>query len=186
MWYKLDILRLAVQLVPPVLRCGILISLLDVLTLPLRQIYGRFTALREAVDRRLDITAAVQYMEKALNDVFFLKDGRIYIVSNVSDGTVYCHYESERKENVYMGTTAETPLLLRYDGEADHKASFTVYVPTFLCTSLDAEEDEYGGVHLRTVMTWIDYYKPAGKTYGIELYDYEETEIQRGRTARVS
>ena len=69
MWYKLDILRLAVQLVPPVLRCGILISLLDVLTLPLRQIYGRFTALREAVDRRLDITAAVQYMEKALNDV---------------------------------------------------------------------------------------------------------------------
>lgn len=113
MWYKLDILRLAVQLVPPVLRCGILISLLDVLTLPLRQIYGRFTALREAVDRRLDITAAVQYMEKALNDVFFLKDGQIYIVSNVSDGTVYCHYESERKENVYMGTTAETPLLLR-------------------------------------------------------------------------
>ena len=174
MWYQFDIFKFAVQLVPPILRCKILIVFLDVITLPLRYIYNNFLSHREIVNKRLNITAGVQYNEKALNDVFFLKNREIYILSNESDGIMYWHYESEQKENIYMALeNEEQPLYFRFQGEADYKASFTVYIPTFLCTSLDEEEDEYNGENLRTIITWLNYYKPTGKTYSIELYDYE-------------
>ena len=71
MWYQFDIFKFAVQLVPPILRCKILIVFLDVITLPLRYIYNNFLSHREIVNKRLNITAGVQYIEKALNDVFF-------------------------------------------------------------------------------------------------------------------
>ena len=48
------------------------------------------------------------------------------------------------------------------------------YVFFFEGTSLDAEEDKYGGEHLRTIKMLVDYYKPAGHSvYRITTYDYE-------------
>lgn len=67
------------------------------------------------VNKRLNITAGVQYIEKALNDLFFLKNREIYILSNESDGIMYWHYESEEKENIYMALENEQqPLYFRF------------------------------------------------------------------------
>lgn len=129
MWYQFDIFKFAVQLVPPILRCKILIVFLDVITLPLRYIYNNFLNHREFVNKRLNITAGVQYIEKALNDVFFLKNREIYILSNESDGIMYWHYESEEKEKIYMALeNEEQPLYFRFQGEADYKPA-----SLFLC-----------------------------------------------------
>ena len=64
-------------------------------------------------------------------------------------------------------------LYLTNDGEYTAKYNFTVYVPTFLCTSLDKEEDRFKGVNLMRIINLLNKYKPAGRTYQIKLYDYE-------------
>lgn len=48
-----------------------------------------------------------------------------------------------------------------------------VHVPTFLCTSTDKDEDKYGGRNYNEIKNILNIYKPAGRTFGIELYDYE-------------
>lgn len=176
MWYRVDIMKLAVQLLPPILRCGFTVALLRVLTLPLRYVQGLFASYMAEVSGRLNITASVQYMEKALNDAFYLMDGQIYIESvMVSSDSQYFRLEAEGMDAQHMGTEGEAPCYIynETDVRPGEEVNFNVYVPTFLCTSLDASEDKYGGENLRKIKSLIDYYKPAGRKYGIILYDYE-------------
>ncbi len=172
MWYRVDLLRFAVQLVPPILRGGFLIALLKALVTPIRYLYDRFTTYRDEVAGRLDITAAVQYIEKALNDAFYLENGQIYIETVDPDGSQYWHLAAEELP-VYMNEQGGTATLLRQEGEVGYEDNFIVWVPTFLCTSLDPAADKYGGEHLSTIQALLDYYRPAGRTYHIALYDYE-------------
>lgn len=179
MRYRFDIIKFAVQLVPPVLRNRTVAALLRVMTLPLRYMYEQFVLHRGTVERRINTTAAVQYIEKALNEAFFLKDRQIYIISGSDGGFVFWHLKKEARDGIYMDFESGDALVMRHDGEGVYDMSFTVYVPTFLCTSLVADDDEFGGENLRKIRNMLDLYKPAGKTYGIQLYDYyEETEIQ--------
>lgn len=173
MWYRIDIVRLAVQLLPPILRCGLLIALLKALVTPIRHAYGRFMEYRAVVAGRLDITACVQYMEKALNDAFYLCDRQIYIETLEADSAMCWHLKAEGQPAAYMHGKDGAAMLLRHKWEVGCKDSFVVCVPSFLCTSLDAVEDKHGGGHLRKIKTLLDYYKPAGRTYRIEIYDYE-------------
>lgn len=176
MWYRIDIMKLAVQLLPPVLRCVFTVALLRVLTLPLRYVQGLFAAYMAEVSGRLNITAGVQYIEKALNDAFYLTDGQIYIESvMVSSNSEFFRLETEGMDAQYIGTEGETPFYMYHvtDTHPGDGVNFNVYVPTFLCTSLNAGEDKYDGENLRRIRSLIDYYKPAGRKYGIILYDYE-------------
>ena len=173
MWYRIDMFKLAVQLLPPVLRCGLLIALLKALVTSVRYVYDKFMEYRASVSGRLDITAGVQYMEKALNDAFYLENRRIDIETLEADNTMYWYLEAEGQPETYMYGKGGNAVLLKKNGEVSNKDSFVVRVPSFLCTSLDASEDKYGGKYLREIRALIDYYKPAGRTYCIEIYDYE-------------
>ena len=176
MGYRIDIMKLAVQLLPPILRCGLTIALLRVLTVPIRYVQRLFSEYRAEVSGRLNVTANVQYIEKALNDAFYLTDGQIYIESTmVSSNSEYFRLEAEGMDAQYIGSEGEEPYYM-YNEANTHQSdgvNFNVYVPTFLCTSLDAGGDKYGGENLRKIRSLTDYYKPAGRKYGIILYDYE-------------
>lgn len=165
--------KLAVQLLPPVMRGGLTVALLKVLTLPVRYIYEQLTERRKNADRRLGTTANVMYMEKALNDAFYLKEQQIRIESAEAEDTLFWHRREERQKDNYLYRRTEKGVMLKRRGECSYRESFVVWVPTFLCTSVDTEKDKYGGRNLREIRNLLSYYKPAGRTYRIELYDYE-------------
>ena len=87
--------KLVVQLLPPILRSKFLIALLKALILPLAFIYGKLMEHRDNVSEKLDITANVIYLEKILNDAFFLSDLQIYIETQEEDLTNYWHFKHE-------------------------------------------------------------------------------------------
>lgn len=158
---------------PPVLRGGVMVALVKVLTVPLRYLYDQLTERRKNAARRLLTTANVASMEKALNDAFYLWDSQIKIESGEAENATYWHWQREGQEARYLHPRGGAGLRLKRKGESSYGESFVVWVPTFLCTSEDALEDQYGGKNLREIRTLLSYYKPAGRTYRIELYDYE-------------
>lgn len=171
MWYRTDFMELARQLLPPVLRSKVMMALLKVLVAPLRYLYDLFTSYRTGVTERLDMTANVQYLEKVLNDAFFLKGNQIYIESGEELPRTVFYHENESQAPVYVGGVST--LMVRQEDDVPVQDTFFIYVPSFLCTSLTATEDKYNGVNLRTILNLVNYYKPAGRTYRIEIYDYE-------------
>lgn len=173
MWWKTDILKLAVGLLPPMLRSGLVVSLLRVMMLPVKYIYNALTARRKNANQRLGTTANVVSMEKALNDAFFLTDGQIRIENGEVDDRVFWHMKADGQESATLWMKTEKGTVMKKRGETSYKDSFTVWVPTFLCTSTDSAGDRYGGRNLRDIKILLNYYKPAGRTYRIELYDYE-------------
>lgn len=174
MWWKTDITLLARQLLPPVLRSKVMTALLRVLTLPLRRQMVFLDDLHTDSAERLNTTASVISMERALNGAFFLQDRQIWIDSGTQDNPPYWHTRAEQQAKRYMYAATEgKTAALKLRGEADYGTSFVVWVPTFLCTSTDAAEDKYKGVNLNAIEHITRYYKPAGRTFRIELYDYE-------------
>lgn len=175
MWYKVDFSRLAVQLLPPILRSRFLVSLLRVMTVPLRCLYGEFLSLKADADNRLVIAGNVQYLEKALNDAFYLNDRQIYIETPEERERIdYMYFSSELRDVGNMHSRAEgVPSYFVMKDEGPVPVNFIVMIPTFLCTSTDRSEDKYHGRNLKTITGILSIYKPAGRTFGIELYDYE-------------
>lgn len=176
MWYKIDFTKLTVLLLPPILRCRFLTSLLGVMTVPLRHIYNKFCTLKETVDSRLNITCNVLYLEKALNDAFYLTDRQIYIETPEEEKVPAFHFSSELQVPNYMYLLSEgTGFVLTNKGESKVRLNFIVKVPNFLCTSLESKDaDDYGWRYLSMIKNILNIYKPAGRTYSIELYDYDE------------
>ena len=169
MWYDVDFNRWAVQLLPPILRSRVLVALLRILIIPLAYVHRLFTEYRKKVADRLDITASVQDIERALNRRFFLRNRQIYIESESDDRHLCLYFQVESKPPRYMNPR----LMLWMSGEVPSKPNFMVYVPSFLATSLNAKEDRYKGRHLAEIIRIIDMYKPAGRRYAITIYEYE-------------
>lgn len=176
MWYKIDFVKLVSMLLPPILRSKFLVAFLKVLILPLRYVYGIFTEHKGEIDDKLNVSANVAILENALNRLFCLTNGQIYIVStDEASRCVYLHFGrelfapfrmflSEERKNVY----------LVHEYESSAPINFIVMVPTFLCTSTDSKaEDKYGWKNLNVIKNLLNIYKPAGRTFSINLYDYE-------------
>lgn len=173
MWYRIDFIKFVGQMLPPVLRGRTLLALLKVLAVPLCRLHERFMAYRDNISSRLDITAAVQYIEKRLNDEFYLKDRQIYIGTPEDRRVPPFYFLGEKQPENYFHMTGGAPFYLRRPDDVPASESFLVYVPSFLCTSLDPEQDRYKGEHLQAICNLLNYYKPAGRSYRIALYDYE-------------
>lgn len=173
MWYKIDIQKLGRQLLPPVLRSAVLLSLLKVLLSGIRSVYELFWAYRASVKERLDTTAQTASMEASLNAAFYLTDGQIRIEADTEEKPDYWHMASEGVAGEIFYMSGGTWKTMKQKGEKSAEDSFVVYVPSFLCTSEDAAEDKYGGANLKKIKTILNTYKPAGRTYRIEIYDYE-------------
>ena len=67
------------------------------------------------------------------------------------DASLHLHLEEEHQPPFHLGFTHE----------GRHEPDFTVHIPSFL----RSEEEE--------IRRFINLYKPAGRTYKIEYYDYE-------------
>ena len=171
MWYKLDIIKLGFQLLPPILRSKVLVALLKAMLHGIRDLYNRFYSYHSHVLNRLNITAGVQYIEKVLNDAFFLSEHQIYIVSADQRVQTALRFKSEGLAPIYV--SGSSPLYVRAYDDVPKEASFVVYVPSFLCTSTNTAEDKYGGQNLTTILNLLNHYKPAGRSFRIEIYEYE-------------
>ncbi len=175
MWYRIDFTKLAVHLLPPLLRSKFLVSLLRAMIVPLRQLYETFIELRSKVSNKLNVSANVIYLEKVMNDAFFLH-GEIYIESPTGDPRTVLYLKQELQESAIVRKKSEggADLFIGFKGESTVQYDFIVMVPTFLCTSLESKNaDLYGWQRLQTIKNLLSIYKPAGKTYRFELYDYE-------------
>ena len=158
------------------LRTGVLVAILQVLIVPLQHLYNRFIANKNATDRKLDISGNVQYLQKALNDAFYLENEQIYIVSGeTADKKKYLHFAEELQPSFWMySATEHNKAFLSHEYEISARISFIVMVPTFLCTSTESKDlDEYEWKYLNTIKDLLNEYKPAGRTFSINLYDYE-------------
>lgn len=156
-------------MLPPILRSKVLTALLKTMLLPVVWLHGQFMMYRAAVAGLLDVTASVQDMERVLNATFFLHQRQIYIreVNDVQSTCLY--FGREKMPDVLVNPS----LTVWYPDEVPDNSNFIVYVPGFLCTSLDKEKDRHKGRHLSMIINLIEYYKPAGRRYGIRLYDNE-------------
>lgn len=173
--YNIDFIKIAVHLLPPILRGGFMVALVRAFLIPLRYIHGRFLEYKNGVDDRLNTTANVQYIQKRLNDTFYLTANQIYLEQGDAGSFSVFYFENERQKANYMFRKPEgKPYCIPFASEVSYKDSFIVHVPTFLCTSLEAAEDEYGGRNLSLIRRILDIYKPAGRTYQVKLYDYYE------------
>ena len=175
MFYKIDLTKLVVQLLPPILRSNFLLSLLCVMIVPLRYLHGKFWSLKESVDNRLNIAGNVQYLEKALNDAFYLNNHQIYIETpeeRERRAFMYFGNELQHVEKMYLKTEG-VPYYFVKKNESSVPVNFIVMVPTFLCTSTNKNEDKYHGRNYKIIASILSIYKPAGRTFSIEIYDYE-------------
>lgn len=169
MWYDVDFTRWAVQLLPPILRSRVLVALLRIIIIPLAYLHRLFTDYRKKVAERLDITASVQDIERALNRRFFLRNRQIYIESESDDRHPCLYFQAEGKPPTFLNPR----MTLWMDGEVPSKPNFTIFVPNFLVSSLNSEEDRHKGRHLAEIIRIVELYKPAGRRYHINIYEYE-------------
>lgn len=169
MWYDVDFNRWGVQLLPPILRSRVLVALLRILIIPLAYVHRLFTDYRKKVADRLDITASVQDIERALNRRFFLRNRQIYIESESDDRHPCLYFQAEGKPPTFLNPR----MTLWMDGEVPSKPNFTIFVPNFLVSSLNSEEDRHKGRHLAEIIRIVELYKPAGRRYHINIYEYE-------------
>lgn len=173
MWCRIDFTRFVQQLLPPILRSKVMMALFRVFITPIRYLYDKFLAYKDGISSRLNITANVQYIQKALNDAFFLSDNQIFIETPKEVKLPFFHFQSEGLTINFFHRSDSTAYYMGVTDEASCSESFIVYVPSFLCTSLDSETDKYLGQNIQTIYNLLDYYKPVGRTCRIEIYDYE-------------
>lgn len=163
MWYEIDFKKLAKHLIPVFMRRAKFIALIAVMLVPFIYIYNLFTEYRLRISDRIDMSGRIQYLEKILNDKFFLKNREIFI-TDISKTIVYLYHKGDMQEPVYLYKELAKPLSLLYlknTGEGSYNGDFIVNIPS----SLNIEEN------LKTIMNLLNYYKPAGRSYRINIYN---------------
>ena len=79
MWYDFDIIKYAQYVLRPSLRKRTVFTIISIFLLALIFIYTLFKSYRKQAIDKLNINGQVVYIEKVLNDRFFLKNREIYI-----------------------------------------------------------------------------------------------------------
>ena len=163
MFYRFDITKWILMLVPPVLRRSLLVALLQALLTPVRNLNERFYELKTGVDRQLASNAFTIYLERYLNGLFYLSD-EIYITDAINNDHIYFSKSSEIADLNYIGyDDAQGTLYLPSLLPMQIRGDFVINIPEFL------DKDEY-----RSVITkWTDYFKYAGTQYIIRTYSNE-------------
>ncbi len=96
MWYDFDIIKYAQYVLPPVLRKKKVFALISVFQLSLIFIYSSFKKYRKQSIDKQNINGQVIYIEKALNDRFYLKNREIFI-TDIEDSVHTCTNERKGK-----------------------------------------------------------------------------------------
>ena len=163
MWYKLSFTTLAHQLLPPILRGGLLKAFIAAACLPLEETHNRLLALRQRTEQRLAGNGQVIMLCHMLNQAFPEAADLILVESRQTKGTATLYFANVPQAADFP---AHLPLIIMKKGEAAAEANFIVSIPSTLCPTADNPND----TTLRTIRDIINYYKPAGRKYGIEIY----------------
>ena len=150
MWYDFDIIKYAQYVLRPSLRKRKIFAIISIFLLPLIFIYTLFKSYRKQAINKLNINGQVIYIEKVLNDRFFLKNREIYI-TDIAGKESYLYHRREGGGKKHI----------QQRGEGNYSGNYMVNIPSFLSTY----ENE--------IKNLIDYYKPAGRTYVLKIYEYE-------------
>lgn len=157
MWYRIDINKFGLHLLPMLFRRTLLYSLLKVLLIPFKYLSNAFQAYRKEVEKKLMVNGIVINIEKALNDYFLLENHDIYITS--AEDIHYDAYLTNRLPTViFHSQSSQKPTYLR-NAVSENQLMIIVNVPSYLGNRLDEVKDI------------IEYHKPAGRLYTIKLYE---------------
>ena len=162
MWYNVDVYKLAAYLLPPFLRKKKLFSFFSVFVYPFFGLVQSFKNFRKSRLYRLNANGQVIYIEKYLNDYFNLEYKDIYItdsdnnIANVSD----LYSDSSITMTVYPANFTDV-LYVMSGFESTKREDFIVNVPSYLHDRISE------------ITTLVEYNKPAGRNYYINIYDYE-------------
>lgn len=162
MWYDFDILKYAQYVLRPLLRKKRIFAVISVFLLPLIFIYTLFKSYRKQAVDKLNINGQVIYIEKVLNERFFLKDREIYITDIVGK-EVYLYHHSEEQIPSYLHKRNERAEVkyIQQRGEGNYSGNFVVNIPSFL------------SIYEIEIRNLVDYYKPAGRSFVLKIYEYE-------------
>jgi hypothetical protein len=134
-----DFERLAVQLLPALLRKPKLVAWLLAMLYPLRQLYARWLLEADAARRELAYNSQTILFEKALNDQFDPAPapyGRRIVIQNSDTELLplYLNFSSENQPDTYWRYTVEGApwQYLYYEAEFNSQLDFTVRVPVVL------------------------------------------------------
>lgn len=153
MWYKVDINKLVILLIPTFLRKPVFIAWLQALATPIATLHQQWYNRRLDNLYRLDHNGQVCFLRAALNDAFDADFRRIKITNGNKYQRKYIYTNAEQK-NKYLGIN----YLLQVGDYADTGADFRVVIPQ----DFDLVNNRY------QLKAMIDFYKLAGKRYNIE------------------
>lgn len=162
MFRLFNLYTLFLRLLPPILRTDGVKAFIWAMLAPLDYIVSKFKRAVDSSDLRLSHNAFTMYLEKYLNGLFGL-DGEIYIRDIIDDFSVYLSRKAEVSDYDIMTKKAEglETIVLPREKPGRLIGKFGVYIPA----SLDTEEDR------RLIEYWVRYYKYAGTTFRIEIYE---------------
>ena len=162
MWYNVDIYKLGAYLLPPFLRKKRMYAFLCVFLYPFYWLCKMFKDYRKTSLQKLNVNGQVAYIEKMLNDEFELENRELYMTdSDALKPNVADMYRDPSVTMTIYPESSEEKLYLESGDESIKSEDYIVNVPSFLADKLEV------------IKTIVEYNKPAGRTYKINLYDYE-------------
>lgn len=162
MWYNFDVKKFALDMLPPILRKGVLSSLILALLVPLVWLYARFRLMQQECLEKLSANGQAISIEEVLRKRFKLRKGDIDIVDAEEQRVVlYYAHEGNKTQSLLLERERSKDIYIRYMDEGRSTPDFYLYIPDFL----EKEEAE--------ILRILAQYKPAGRRYKIVYYSYE-------------
>ena len=161
MFYRFDLNKWVLMILPPVLRKGLLYSLLKAFVAPLLVIYESFEELRKKTDDTLSFNAHTMYLERALCRLLHLRDGSVYIKDIIDDDGLYLSFRQEINNKNYNGnSSADENLYISSHRPVPLVGCFIIYIP--IASASDS--------NIAIVKRWTNYYKYAGTEFIVKTY----------------
>lgn len=152
MWYKVDYDKLAILLLPTILRKPKTIAFVQSLVFPISQLHYKWSQFRTDNLYKVEHNGQVCKFRGALNDRFDQTERRIYIGDGNKYERQYLYTTGENKPK-YLGTM----FLHETEDYADTGVDFIVHVPEAIVSGQFFE-----------LVALIEFYKLGGKRYKIE------------------
>ena len=163
--FNIDFDRLVIWNLANFLRRTVRAVWLNIITVPVRQVYTQFLAFREKSLYKLAHNSQVVYLQKVLNDKFDNTDRRISIRNSNILEPVW-HYDTQEQKPVYYYKTGDKkPVYFRSQADFDRlNSDFEVIIPLALKPATQPEVDAFE----LQVRLLVDYYKLYSKKYIIK------------------
>lgn len=178
MLFKFDPYLLGVQLIPPLLReSSFILAIVKALCAHIGKLSEELNESRLKEQEKMGVLPSVLMLESLLNKPFHLEHHQIYVTSRdvLSDVFLYMNMPPgyDVKHPFFYLQDEQHPTYISYKEEPPLDDDITVCVPSFLATSTSSKEDVFGGKNISIISQVMERYKPAGKKYGLAIYQYE-------------